>query len=916
MTVTAALLIILAVAAPTMAALEIIMTQRQAVFSGTWTLANSAANKYSSEYRYIAVSTTGTAYSQWTPNIPVTASDWQVYVWYPTITSQTTSAQYVVQRAGGTNTVTKNQTTSRGTWVLLGTYTMNAGTDNYVRVTNVGSSGNAAADAVRFYSATSTDTTPPTISAVASTPSMSSAVISWTTDEYSTSQVEYGPTGSYGSQTTLDPARVTSHFVTVTGLSSSSTYHFRVKSKDAGSNTATSTDYTLVTTAVTPELRGAWMYTWGDSVLSASQITSAVDTTYAANYNMVIPEIRKAGDAYYNSNPLPCPACGSTHQEPRASNIIDPLPFDPLQDIIDKAHAKDMEVCAWIVTYRIWSTGFGTAPSSHVWAAHQNWAMKTSSGGIAEGSNYNLDPGVPAVQDYICKVVVDFASNYDIDALNFDYVRYPGTTWGYNDITEQRFYDEYGYNPPTSISDPNWGTWCEYRRQQVTDLVKKCYLEVAWRKPLIKMEADTVGWTQGNPNVDYTQTRQYSEVFQNAKAWMEEGIIDCNRLMNYKRDYDSVQGADFRVWNTWLGTMQATTGRHSVSGPGVYLNYTADSMIQLGQARSQGLAGLCTYAYHATNVGGDSNTYFYDTLQGQLFQEKAPIPDMPWKTAPTTGIIFGTVTDASKPNDPIYLNWMYKATVQVTGPVTRSTLTDATGTYGFLKLPPGTYTITVSKSGFMTRSYTNQKVNAGDVVREDFDIGYTTCSSVVGAVNTGYTLFSLPLDPVDPDPTVVLPGIRLDGNLYRWESASQSQFMYDDWAPSVFGNLNTNEGYWLIATSPYTISYQAYGGNAAMRDISLPSAGWAMVGCPFLKTAKWEDILVTNGGTTVSMQTAAKTNNWLNSTGYWYNSSDQSQYDIGLPEDWPNTTEMQTWHGYWVNSYVNDLTLTLRQAKE
>lgn len=899
-----------------MAALEIIMTQRQAVFSGTWTLANGAADKYSSEYRYTAVAAGGGKYAQWTPNIPVTASDWQVYVWYPTISSQTTNAQYVVQRSGGSNTVYKNQTTSRGTWVLLGTYTMNAGTGNYVRVTNVGSSGNVAADAVRFYSASSTDTTAPTISAVTSTPSMSSAVISWTTNEYSTSQVEYGPTVSYGSQTALDPAMVTSHSVTVTGLSSSSTYHFRVKSKDAGSNTAVSTNYTLVTTAVTPELRGVWMYTWGDSMLSASQITTAVDTTYAANYNMVIPEIRKAGDAYYNSNPLHCPACGSYHQEPRAANIIDPPPFDPLQDIINKAHAKNMEVCAWIVTYRIWSSTFGSAPSSHIWAAHPNWAMKTSGGSIADGSNYNLDPGIPAVQDYICKVVIDFTSNYDIDALNYDYIRYPGTDWGYNEITKQRFYNEYGYWPPTSSGDPNWGNWCDYRRQQVTDLVKKCYLEVAWRKPLVKMEADTVGWTQGDPNVDFTQTRQYSEVFQNAKAWMEEGIIDCNRLMNYKRDYDSVQGADYRLWNTWLGTMQATTGRHSVCGPGVYLNYTADSMIQLGQARSQNLAGLCTYAYHATNVGGDSSSYFYNMLQNQLFQEKAPIPNMPWKTSPTTGIIFGTVTNASKPNDPIYLNWVYKATVQVTGPVTRSTLTDGTGTYGFLNLPPGTYTVTASKAGLGSRSYTAQIVRAGDVVREDFDLVYTTKSSAAGAANTGWTLFSLPLEPVSTDPVVVLSGTRVDGYLYRWDNPSQSQIMYDEWNPGLFGGINTSEGYWLRADSPYTFSYQALAGCAAMRSVPLPSAGWASVGCPFLKNAKWEDILVTNGGTTVDMRTAANTNNWLSPFGFWWNSSNQSQYDIGLPEDWPSTSEMQPWHGYWINTYVNDLTLTMRQTKE
>jgi hypothetical protein len=140
---------------------------------------------------------------------------------------------------------------------------------------------------------------------------------------------------------------------------------------------------------------------------------------------------------------------------------------------------------------------------------------------------------------------------------------------------------------------------------------------------------------------------------------------------------------------------------------------------------------------------------------------------MPWKSAPTTGIIFGTVTDASKPNDPIYQDWVYKATVQATGPVTRSTTTDGTGTYGFIDLPPGTYNISVSKSGFPTRTYYGQTIAAGDVLREDFDLGYTSVSSPSGATNPQWTLFSLPLEPANPDPAVVLAGTRVDGYLIR-----------------------------------------------------------------------------------------------------------------------------------------------------
>jgi hypothetical protein len=101
------------------------------------------------------------------------------------------------------------------------------------------------------------DVTAPVISAVVATPSETSVAITWTTDESSSSVVEYGPTTSYGtttSETDTSP-RVTSHSVTISGLSASTTYHFRVKSKDAATNQAVGTDSTFATSA-TPTTGG------------------------------------------------------------------------------------------------------------------------------------------------------------------------------------------------------------------------------------------------------------------------------------------------------------------------------------------------------------------------------------------------------------------------------------------------------------------------------------------------------------------------------------------------------------------------------------------------------------------------------------------------------------------------------------
>jgi hypothetical protein len=87
------------------------------------------------------------------------------------------------------------------------------------------------------------DTTPPVISAVtwrAITPS--GATVTWTTNEASDSQVDFGLTTAYGSTSALNGALVTAHTVSLTGLAGGTTYHVRVRSRDAAGNLSVSGD--------------------------------------------------------------------------------------------------------------------------------------------------------------------------------------------------------------------------------------------------------------------------------------------------------------------------------------------------------------------------------------------------------------------------------------------------------------------------------------------------------------------------------------------------------------------------------------------------------------------------------------------------------------------------------------------------
>ena len=151
----------------------------------------------------------------------------------------------VLTTAEDTNLSTSHSVTLTG---------LDPGTTYYFKVISEDASGNEATAKGELTTLATADKTPPTISGVnVSNITELSAIITWTTNEPATSQVEYGKTETYGSTTTEDTNLTINHSVTLTELDDNTTYNFRVMSKDAGGNGATSpTNQTFKTISSIP----------------------------------------------------------------------------------------------------------------------------------------------------------------------------------------------------------------------------------------------------------------------------------------------------------------------------------------------------------------------------------------------------------------------------------------------------------------------------------------------------------------------------------------------------------------------------------------------------------------------------------------------------------------------------------------
>ena len=94
--------------------------------------------------------------------------------------------------------------------------------------------------------------------------------------------------------------------------------------------------------------------------------------------------------------------------------------YDPLAFAIQEAHKRGLELHAWFNPFRASASAAEIARRAAITLPRRirNWSADY-------GDQFWLDPGEPAVREYVLRVVMDVVRRYDVDGVTFDDYFYP-----------------------------------------------------------------------------------------------------------------------------------------------------------------------------------------------------------------------------------------------------------------------------------------------------------------------------------------------------------------------------------------------------------------------------------------------------------------------------------------------------------
>lgn len=375
-----------------------------------------------------------------------------------------------------------------------------------------------------------------------------------------------------------------------------------------------------------PEVRAIWLDR-GTIVQAGSRqgLAQIFDRLAAAGINTVFFETVNAGYPIYPSQVAPA-------QNPLTRN------WDPLAEAVDLAHARGMELHAWVWTFAAGNQRHNAIlnqPSSYpgpVLSAHPDWANYDNRGSMIPPGQTKpfLDPANPEVRRYLLNLFEEIVSRYDVDGLQLDYIRYPfqdpragGHTYGYGMAARQQFQQLTGIDPitlsPIGSQSQLWQQWTEFRAEQINTFVAETSKLVHQLNPNLVLSTAVFA---------LPERRRINEIQQNWEIWAQRGDVDMVVLMSYASDTNGLQ----RLASPWLsGNVDLGS---TLIVPGIRLLNLSDQTIvdQIQSLRDSASGGFALFA--AENLNSRLQDIFNHTQGEASTTSVDPIPyRQPFDTA-------------------------------------------------------------------------------------------------------------------------------------------------------------------------------------------------------------------------------------------------------------------------------------------
>ena len=297
----------------------------------------------------------------------------------------------------------------------------------------------------------------------------------------------------------------------------------------------------------TAEIRAVWVATVGN--IDIAQHTSEqdyknklifmLDTVEANNFNTIFFQVRPMNDAFYPSEYAPFSRylTGIEGGDPG---------WDVLAFLIEEAHARGIEVHAWLNPYRV-STGTTSKESQLALLHDDNFAKQHPELVISDNAGkLILNPGEPQVQAYITNVIRELIANYDIDGIHFDDYFY-----SYNGTDDAQDADTYN---KTKLEGQSLDDW---RRENINIIIEDIFNSIETHNTNndknVKFGISPFGiWKSGGVDGSNSATyalQSYSDQYADSKKWVEEGWVHYILPQLYwEFDHSAAPFADLVDW--------------------------------------------------------------------------------------------------------------------------------------------------------------------------------------------------------------------------------------------------------------------------------------------------------------------------------------------------------------------------------